>query len=78
MSTYTLPTTLRKTRVGNVEVSTIVGVQGRTGTFAETMLFLDVGDMPDGFRDQECKRCDEADALKQHEAYVNELRAGRN
>ena len=73
--TLYLPTQVSRTRIGPVEVSTIICVSGRGLEVAETMIFFDDGVTVEGLIDQDCERDDKSAAKSLHQKWVARVRA---
>ena len=73
--TLNLPTQVSRTRIGPVEVSTIICVTGSGREMAETMIFLDDGVTVEGLTDQRGERDDKSAAKSLHQKWVTKVRA---
>ena len=73
--TLNLPTQVSRTRIGPVEVSTIICLTGRGREMAETMIFIDDGVTVEGLTDQRGERDDKSAANALHQKWVTKVRA---
>ena len=70
-----MPKRIANTVVGNVTISTIDSYSGISGIrVAETMIFLDGGEMPGELNDQDGERGGLSGGQAQHNKWVNKVR----